>query len=101
MTITVTTNNHHRPILDSWELTDAERREFDYIDWEACEAGSDSASFFRYRGQVYDLSEFIDSPPSEVGGWDAFASDSYFSGIVVRLCQRDGEYSIVVGTLIA
>lgn len=98
--LTVTTNNHHRPVLQAWELTDAERAEFDYLDWAAIEAGNDSASFFRYRGQVYDLGDFVESPPLEVNGWDAFQSDSFFSGIVIRYCQGD-EDSVVVGLVCA
>jgi hypothetical protein len=99
--ITVTTNNHHRPVLDGYELSDAERSEFDYLDWDAIREGTDSASFFRYRGQVYDLSEFIETAPPDVQGWDAFASDSFFSGIVIRYCQDDinGD-SVVVGTVL-
>lgn len=101
MSITVTTNNHHRPVLDASELTDAERTEFDYLDWDALREGRDSASFFRYRGQVYDLSEFIESAPDGAFGWDAFRSDSFFSGIVIRYIQgMDGEF-VVVGTVIA
>jgi hypothetical protein len=44
MTLTVTTNNHHRPVVDAWELTPSERAQFDYLDWAAIEEGSDSAS---------------------------------------------------------
>ena len=99
--ITVTTNNVPRPVIDGWQLTPAERAEFDYIDWDAVEAGNDSASFFRYRGQLYDLNDGfeIHVPAGTPGKWDGFQSDSFFSGIVIRYCE-DYEY-VVVGTLIA
>ena len=37
----IITNNVPRPILDSYELTPAERAEFDYMDWGALDDGSD------------------------------------------------------------
>ncbi len=51
-TIKVITNNVPRDIIDAWQLTPAERCEFDYLDWAAIEHGNDSASFFRYRRQL-------------------------------------------------
>ena len=100
--MTVKTNNVPRDIIDAWELTLREREEFDYLDWEKIEAGEDSASFFRYRGELYDLGEFErwDNPNSPTrAGWDGFTADTYFSGIVVRYvdeCER-----VVVGTYYA
>src|SRR5213080_1541983 len=101
MSITVITNNVPRPVIDGWQLTPAERAEFDYINWDAVEAGNDSASFFRYLGQLYDLNDGfeIHIPEGAPGRWDGFQSDSFFSGIVIRFCD-DFEY-VVVGTLIA
>lgn len=97
MTLTVKTNNAHRPVLYGSDLTDAERAEFDYIDWQA-----DDASFFRYKGRVYDLSEFIESVPSSVHGWDAYRADSFFSGIVIRYCQTPLDRdTVVVGMVLA
>src|SRR5262245_31429871 len=94
----ITTNNVPRDILEAYDLTADERADFDYLDWRALEAGEDSASFFRYRGQVYDLGEFMrwDNPSSPTrAGWDGYRSDSFFSGLVVRYC--DDHERIVVG----
>lgn len=90
--IAITTNNVPRDLVDAWELPPKERAEFDYLPWDSIDAGSDSATFLRYRGRLYDLGEFMrsDAFPS----WDGYASDSYFSGIVVRLVD-DGERCIV------
>ncbi len=95
----IRTNNVPRDILDGHELTDKERTEFDYIDWDAVERGEDSASFFRYRGVTYDLGEFqtssglpTDSPLTD---WDGFQSESYFSAVVVRYV--DDFERVVVG----
>ena len=96
--ITVTTNNVPRLILEPYELTTSERRLFPYLDWEALEEGRESASFFRYRGEVYDLAEFMvwDNPSSPTRlGWNGFQSDTFFSGIVVKYC--DDHDHVIVG----
>lgn len=98
MTVTVITNNVPRDIIDAWQLTPAERAEFDYLDWPAIEAGSDSASFFRYRGDLYDLGEFSrwsTAPDAELRRWDGYMGESFFSALVVRFAN-DNE-SVVVG----
>jgi hypothetical protein len=95
----ITTNNHPREIVDAWELSPAERKEFDYIDWEKVEAGEESASFFRYKRQLYDLGEFDRtntlSSASGLFGWDGFLSDSFFSAIVVKFV--DDFERVIVG----
>jgi hypothetical protein len=71
----------------SWdELTESERSDFDYRETE-----DERESFcgFRYRGDCYDMSEFGDTPPI---GWDALATDTFFSGVVYR--QKDGELEV-------
>ena len=97
--ITVKTNNVPRDVLDAHDLTIVERNEFDYLDWSAIEQGTDSASFFRYKGEVYDLGEFCATSGlpkfNPLTRWDGYYSDSFFSGIVIRFCN-DFE-QIVVG----
>ncbi len=88
--IEVTTNHVPRDIIEAYELTADERAEFDYHDWKKIDAGEDSASFFRYKGQLYDLAEFerwesIQSPTMRADGrWDGFTAWTYFSGVLVR-----------------
>lgn len=91
--MTIRTNNVPRTLVDAFCLTDAERAEFDYLDWPAIDAGRDSATFFRFKGQTYDLGEFMRDGAPE--GWDGVKADSYFSGMVVRIVD-DGE-AVVVG----
>lgn len=83
----IVTNNVPRDILNGYELTDNEQLEFDWIE------NFDAYSFFRYRGNVYCLSEFM-----RYGGdnWDGCMADSYFSGILVRYC--DNNERIVVAS---
>ena len=93
MTLTIRTNNVPRGFVYSFELSEEEKKDFDYYNAEEL----DNATFFRYRGQVYDLAEFIrisgDDPI--LSKWDGAAGDSYFSGTLVRLVE--GEERIVVG----
>lgn len=102
--IRIKTNNVPRFILDASELTLAEQKDFDYLDWPALEAGTDSASFLRYKGQVYDLSEFNTTRGlpefNPLTAWDGYLSDSFFSGIVIRYADSDCE-SVIVGTFFA
>lgn len=81
-------------ILGEFQLTDDERQEFDWMS----EDELDSSEFFRYDGNVYNLGEFMTVPTGlfpplvqtdEEGEkttthWDGYASDSFFSGVVVR-----------------
>lgn len=96
----VITNNVPRDIVEGYELTPEERKEFDYVDFAAIEAGNDSASFFRYQGRVYDLGEFMTTSGVEFPGrWDGYQSDSYFSGILVRYV--DEFERVIVGRYLA
>lgn len=106
MTLTIVTNHHRREVIDAWDLTPAEREEFDYLDWAAIERGEESASFFRYGGDLHDLGEFTTSYgilasgglPEVMAGWDAYRSDSAFSAMVVRLVEGDyGDHDVIVG----
>lgn len=97
----ITTNHHVRPTVDGCELTSAEREQFDYVDWPAVDDGRDSATFFRYRGRLYDLSEFTRleaSPDAPMAGWDGGSADSFFSGVLVRFAERDCESGVVVAS---
>jgi len=92
--IKIRTNNVPRDVIDAWELTAEERKEFDYLSWESIEMGEDSASFFRYRGELYDLGEFMitsDFPDDDpMRKWSGFWSDSFFSGLLIRWPRVDG-----------
>lgn len=91
---TIITNNVPRNCISWHELTPAEQHEFEYLETAA---EQDYASFFRYRGNVYDFGEFLRiDPPSY---WDGYLSDSFFSGILIRLVD-DGD-RVVVGMFIS
>ena len=93
----IRTNNVPRFTIDAYELSENERQEFDYLDWEAIDKGEDSATFFRYKGQLYDLGEFMLCPNDTFSAmWEGYTSESFFSGVVIRFVD-DGE-SVIVGT---
>ncbi len=97
MTLNITTNNAPRDLLCLWDFTETEQRrirsDFDWMDSGDLEG---SCGFFRYRSSVYHLSDFLRvDGAAELQGWDGYSSDSYFSGVLIRL-QDDGD-SVVVG----
>jgi hypothetical protein len=94
MTLKIKTNNVPREVICGIELTNKERKEFDYIKDE----DFDCHSFFRYKGQVYDLNEFMRTGPGEIhdAGWQGYASDSYFSGTIIKYV--DNFERVIVGT---
>ena len=93
-------NYQPRPIIDAFQLTPAELDNVGF-DLSTVVDYTDVPTFFRYRGWVYDLSDIPIAPDSlRALGWDGAASDSFFSGIVVRYFAADGEFMddhIIVG----
>lgn len=93
-TLTIRTNNHPRDVIDAFELTLEERKEFDYLDWQAIDRGEDSASFVRYQGELHDLGEFM-RVTEALRGWDGYRADAFFFGLVIRYTDDSGEQVIV------
>lgn len=93
MTLVVRTNHHVRDVLQAWDLTPAEREEFDYLDWKALEEGTDSATFVRYLGSTYDLGDTEGLAPGDlrVQGWDTYLTDSFWSGVLFRFHDAEGN----------
>jgi hypothetical protein len=102
--LVIVSNGVPRDVINWWELSEAEREEFNYIDWAECEDGRASAEFFRYKGNLYDLNDMErmgDRMPVCFEGWDNYLTDSFFSGIVIRFPRDDlGELiyeQVIVG----
>jgi hypothetical protein len=109
--ITIKTNNKPRELICGWELTDTERKDFDYIgELDDHEKWNNETSyrFFRYKGNLYDIHQFVRIVPlyksvgfehgtndSELLQWHGIQTDSFFSAIVVKYC--DDYESIIVG----
>ena len=95
--IKIISNYVPRPILYGYELSPQERTEFDYYTDDEIE----EQTFFRYKGNVYDLSEFLNSfyqsNPFKPY-WDSYMSDSFFSGILIHfVIDKWGANTIIVG----
>jgi hypothetical protein len=94
--LTIRTNNVPRDLISAFEFDSAQysklRAEFDYMD----DADFELAMFFKYRGQVYALDEFLRTDGDLLAqGWQGICNQTYFSGLVVKIiesCQ-----SVVVG----
>ena len=80
----ITTNNHYRMILSFFDLTEKEQSEikdnYDTIE---------ESLFFRYRGLVYDLNEFMrvqygTAFNKVINDWDGYHNDSFFSAVLVK-----------------
>lgn len=109
----IKTNNQPRPVLYWYDLTDKERAELDYIDTETAR---DDFRGFRYKGAVYDLGEFsvirtreqqarslhhtahTAEDGSPLAAWHAIQTDSYFSGVLVRLSRCGDEVTAALAT---
>lgn len=94
--LTVKTNNVPRELISAFELSGAQhsklRKEFDYLSDE----DFDSAMFFKYRGVIYALGEFLRTEGDLLAqGWQGILNETFFSGIVVKIVESC-EY-IVVG----
>lgn len=80
-------NNHLVPITYGFELSEKEKKEFNYLEEEELE----SASFFRYKGNVYNLGEFgrVEKNHPFFKIFDGFTADTFFSGIAIKIVDED------------
>ena len=87
----IITDHKWKNFIYGVELTEKERREFDYMDAEEI----DTASFFRYRARVYSIEDFMRIEHNvALMGWDGYASDSFFSGVVIKISDDGEQYKI-------
>jgi len=87
-------NNHLIPLIYGYELSDSEKLEFDYLNNEDGIFQEDDFTGFRYKGNIYDLGEFmrIDSPVLFDGLFDGIHHETYFSGILIKLNEDDSDF---------
>lgn len=82
----IITNNIPRNLKYGYEMPEKLRSDFDYLDDLV------SHEFFVYRGQWYDICEFM-RVSEELKPWHGYAADSYFSGTLIKLVDDQ----IIVG----
>lgn len=95
--LTIKTNNQPRQPMSGLTLElfvgDKQaakiRRQFDYLTDEEFE----NESFVTYKGFTYAMSDFMRinaTSESPMYAWHGAAADSYFSGVLIKLCD-DGD----------
>ena len=82
----IITNNVPRNMIYGYELTDKQKQDFDYID------DIDSHDFVKYKGMVFDVSEFM---ITDLEGWDGVSGQSYFNGYLIKVVDSD---SVIMGS---
>lgn len=82
----IKTNNKPRALLSWFELTKTEQTIFDHLDQDNDER------FFRYKGWVYSLSDFM--PDGTPAGWDGSMGQSYFDAVLVKIVDDE---TVIVG----
>ena len=96
MPTTITTNNQPRELMYLSDFSEAEQQQIrsDY-DWMEPEDLECNYGFFRYRSSVYHLQDFVRvTGADELQDWDGYHSDSYFSGVLIRLTE-DCDHVVV------
>jgi hypothetical protein len=93
MTVQIKTNRNWRPFVYRADVPAAVLADqFSHLDEEDSLEG-----FFQYKGWWYHLSDFM---RLEVGlavvlpGWDGYSSDSYFSGVVIKVSKDGDRYRV-------
>lgn len=98
--LTIKTNHQPRELKYIFDFTEAEQKEIrNQYDWMNSGDLECNFGFFKYRGMYHHLQDFLkcsDTQNDELRKWDGYSNDSYFSGLVIKLCE-DNE-SVIVGT---
>lgn len=89
----IKTNNRRIPTISGFDLPETVRAEFDYYE---SEDELYQASFFKYKGQYWDIGEFTrQSGPSWDGpSWDGCHALTAFSWLLIKLVNK-GDAVIV------
>jgi hypothetical protein len=84
--MTIKTNNQPRDLLTVWDFSRKDqakiREKFDWLE----DIESDS-TFFKYKGWIYNLSEFM---AGGAKGWDGSKAESWSCGVLVKV-SSDSE----------
>ena len=78
MTISITSNNQERPLIDWHDLTPKQQSEFNYD-------GAEESQFVIYKNWPYDVAEFMAvRHNNDLSAWHGYSSDSFFSGVLIK-----------------
>lgn len=92
--LTIRSNYQTRDLLFWEDLSGYEKSEYsDLLE------NPEDHQYFRYKGNIYLLSDFMriekNAPFPEY--WQGYMSDSFFSGILIRLEDQGMENAVIVG----
>ena len=92
-TLEIKTNHHWHDFKYADEVpAEILANEFDYQDHEDVIDG-----FIQYRGCWYHLDGFMsiqNHGDADFSSWHGYASDSYFSGVLIRISEDGEQYQI-------
>jgi hypothetical protein len=80
----IITNNQPRDVVTYYDLTDSEKKEFDW-------GGAEECGYFRYKGSAYCLDDFV---RNKLNDWDGVHNLTLFSGLLLRIIDSE---SVIVG----
>ncbi len=90
MSTKIITNNHWHQFRYRNEVPfEILKSEFDWTNEDEHHDG-----FFQYRGSWYHLSEFMRSTDPDLGKWDGYSGQTYFSSVLIRVSDDCEEYQI-------
>ena len=94
--VQVVTDNKWKDLLFGYELPESVLSDFDYIDSEELP----TRSFIKYKGCYYDVGDIMrldfqrECYPEQFKGWHGYVSETFFSGILIRLSDDGEQYQI-------
>jgi hypothetical protein len=86
----VLTNNHERQFKYGYEVPGSVLADFDHLNEDEQADG-----WIHYRNTWYHISDFMRCPNSlNMREWHGYSSDSFFSGVVIKLSDDCETYRI-------
>ena len=94
--VKVKTNNHQRQFICRYDVpSEVLKNQFSHISED-----DGFCCFLKYKGWWYHASDFMsfwaNGQPSNAfgGGWDGYSSDSFFSGVLIKVSDDQDTYII-------
>ena len=86
----IITNNFYRDLISFWDLPKTWQEHFE----DSYSYVKDS-TFFMYKGNAYDLNDFLTTSQTTLfGGWDGYYNESFFSSIVIKIDEYNERVKV-------
>jgi hypothetical protein len=95
--LTIKTNNHWRDFVCRYDVPEKVLAcQFDWTNKGYEEHGDYSDGFIHYKGCWYHIDDFmrVEDTTGAIGQWHGYASDSFFSGVLIKLSPDGEQYQI-------